>query len=998
MTIRQRLVTPLALAVLALLAAWPLIRSGPPLLLNTITDGPNHLHRFVLLSWHVQHGDWYPRWFSDLHFGFGAPVLNFYAPLSYYILLLLHVFVPSEPVTFLLGFVLAITVQVVGLYVWVREQFQSPLAGIVTAAAGVFVPYLYYSAMDRAAYPEVWGLALAPWLFWAAVRLIRQTSGGRWATLSVLYAIFILTHNLSALLFTPVLIVYCGLVWLESKQALTVTNAKPLFAVAAALVLAVGLGAFFLVPFAWESGNIQLDRTVAYNVRFSFEPLQELFSGPVTFDPRYILDRKPLSVPWPQLALAGLAVGAVLGRPKGRPARLTVLVSAGLLAGLLFLTQAVSQPVWDLLPFTNVIQFTFRLFAPAMLLLAWLAGAALVGLPDRWQKWLALGAVAVMGVYILSWTYHKPYDSFPDTIRPIDIIQDEQTHPYRVGTTNLMEFLPRWVKSLPATDTLSPRYADAEIPSRLGDLPPGVSVQTDQTTLKTEDLTYTAAQAATLTFDIFYFPGWSATVDGEAVDIGISDPNGLIQVQVPAGEHHLKVALRPTPAQVIGAIISLVALLLLAWPLVVGWRAGSKKQAAILVPRPGLSAWFIVLGLGLLAFRVGLADRLLTPFYRVQLDRISHPLAINFGDQLTLLGFDFPQGTSAVAGEPVNLNLYWQIRQPLTTDYQVGVQLVDDLGNHFGQSDHQNIDGVPTSQWTLEDYGRDEHQVLSLSGTPPGTYHLLVKVYSFQNGVSQALPYTTETGTAIDYDLGTATVTRAAAQPAGPLHVLEANLAATQASVGDPVSFTLLFNSGEQPKAGTVARLALTSADGQAIYSKDVQPAGPNYPADQWAANELIRFPHSINLPPDLPAGLAKVTLTFVDAEGAPLSEPFEMGTLSITVPERTFTIPTMAHAVNYDFGGVIRLLGYNLDGQSITFYWQALQPVSTRYIVFVHNFDAANTFTAGNDAPPTRPATSWLPGEVIADTHPLTITDHFEVGFYDPATGERLGEAYISK
>src|SRR5258706_3591907 len=105
MPVKQRLLTPLSLLVLAILAGWPVIRSGPPLLLNAITDGPNHLHRFVLLAWHVQHGDWYPRWFSDLHYGFGAPVLNFYAPLSYYVLLAVHVFVPSEPTTFMLGFV-----------------------------------------------------------------------------------------------------------------------------------------------------------------------------------------------------------------------------------------------------------------------------------------------------------------------------------------------------------------------------------------------------------------------------------------------------------------------------------------------------------------------------------------------------------------------------------------------------------------------------------------------------------------------------------------------------------------------------------------------------------------------------------------------------------------------------------------------------------------------------------------------------------------------------
>ena len=43
------------------------------------------------------------------------------------------------------------------------------------------------------------------------------------------------------------------------------------------------------------------------------------------------------------------------------------------------------------------------------------------------------------------------------------------------------------------------------------------------------------------------------------------------------------------------------------------------------------------------------------------------------------------------------------------------------------------------------------------------------------------------------------------------------------------------------------------------------------------------------------------------------------------------------------------------------------------------------------------RPTTGWLPGEVIHDTHPLTLAPDaspgrylLEVGMYDPTSGER--------
>src|SRR5688572_12640814 len=106
----------IALLLLSILAAWPLITYGPPLQMEAITDGPNHLYRAALLARHIQHGDFYPRWFSDLHYGFGAPVLNYYAPLSYYLLVGLYAFIPALPVAFQWGFILALTVAVFGTY------------------------------------------------------------------------------------------------------------------------------------------------------------------------------------------------------------------------------------------------------------------------------------------------------------------------------------------------------------------------------------------------------------------------------------------------------------------------------------------------------------------------------------------------------------------------------------------------------------------------------------------------------------------------------------------------------------------------------------------------------------------------------------------------------------------------------------------------------------------------------------------------------------------
>src|SRR5260221_294990 len=90
----------LAVLALALLAAWPVLTHGPA----DIVDAPNHYYRVVELAWHVQHGDLYPRWFSDINYGLGGPLLNFYSPLSYYIPLALHLGGLPLPLAFLGAF------------------------------------------------------------------------------------------------------------------------------------------------------------------------------------------------------------------------------------------------------------------------------------------------------------------------------------------------------------------------------------------------------------------------------------------------------------------------------------------------------------------------------------------------------------------------------------------------------------------------------------------------------------------------------------------------------------------------------------------------------------------------------------------------------------------------------------------------------------------------------------------------------------------------------
>ncbi|MEK6574913.1 MAG: hypothetical protein AABZ58_11465, partial [Chloroflexota bacterium] len=604
------------------------------------------------------------------------------------------------------------------------------------------------------------------------------------------------------------------------------------------------------------------------------------------------------------------------------------------------------------------------------------------------QRPFALAAIASFFFFTLTWTYHAPFDHFPDTLRPADIIRDEIAHPTRLGATNLQEFLPRWVSELPSPDSTLPRYESADIPSRIAALPNSVALIEEHTTLTASKFIYDSPQPFTVDFNIFYFPGWTATLDGNPIPIRPSPPHGVITLDLPAGRHEVHVARQPTSSQVAGSLISLIALLLLGLPLPAIRTAHPQSPAETLQPI------FAVLLASLIVLRLAVLDRVETPFSRTRLHSIANPLSVNFDNQLTLIGFDYPDGARGIAGDSLRINLYWRALAPLTTDYHTSVQLVDQYGNRFGQSDHQHPATVPTSRWKLDQYARDEHELLSLSGTPPGKYHLLVTVHDVTplNIVMDGQP------AGLEYDLGVVTVTRAASQTPGPLRIAESSVAIQTVGVGDRLPFTIAFVSGDSVSPGLTAELQFIGSNGQPIFSTRFAPAGPDYPSEQWTPRELIRYPHSVDLPPDLPAGPAHLTLTFIHPDGSPASQPFDLGTVTITVPERSFAIPAMEYRVDHDFGNTIRLLGYDITPETVTLYWLSLQPASTRLTVFVHNFDTSGNFIGGQDSPPPRPTTSWLSGEVITDVRQFSVGEHFEIGLYDPVTADRFGKPFSNQ
>lgn len=1024
----------------ALLAG--LLPAVQPMLLGRLprADGVFHLYRLAQLERAIRHGVLFPRWLPDLGLGYGFPLFNYYAPLSYYLALPLRLFGLSFEATLLGGFILGHGALVWGTYLWTREAFGKSAALGAAFIIG-YAPYPLLNLHYRGAFAEVWGLACLAWALWALHRLLTRGGRSSFALTASLTAALTLSHNVMALVGIPLLAGYALLL-----ISLRRDRGKMARRALLALTLGLGLAAFFWIPALREQGYVQIQQLRIYDYREYFLSLGELFAGPTPVVRGEATPNAPHSAGWiaPLLAVLGLLT---LRREPRRAARVHYLALAGVTLALLAMTLPFSTPLWERLPLLPYIQFPWRFLGPASLGLAALAGvgASRLPVPERWRMPLLLGGVSF---FALTWLFMPAARSQPP-LTPPNLIRIERATG-GLGTTVAGDYLPLWVQERPG-DELLPLYEaaakDDYLIPRLDPetLPEDARVLAAEYGLTTAQLTLETPTPFRARFRWYYFPGWQATLDGAPVAVAPDGPHGLLAVEVPAGQHTLEVRFGETPLRRAANAISIISVGLLMvgiwvmdkekWVRSDGkWARGiSSSITPRLLPVTRYLALFCI-GLTLFAVKTLYLDRHDNPFHPwdfdgQQLRGVQFPLQVRFGDDLMLMGYDLESATLA-SDQPTALTLYWRAQQPMSTNYSVGVHLVNVLGTLYGQEDHQHPDSYPTSLLQLDEFIRDEYTLVPFAGTPPGGhYALLVTVYEAETGRHFDVWDSGGQWRGTAYQLAEITLARPTVFPALDtlpiVQRLDADLGAglrllgtgdlpTAAAVGNEVSITLFWQAQTTP-ADAIGRLQLVDGEGIIAAQADAVPGRADLPTSQWFTGEIIRDGRTFLIPAaraDAPTraletGKYTLRVSLFDTAGGPLGSSVTLGEIVVSAPVRTFDAAGRAPLARIgDFAALLEATVTPetvAPGQSFTLNltWRAEATVGTSYTVFVHLLSETGTLIAQRDAPPVdgiRPTTSWFTSETITDAYTLSLPPEtppgiytLKVGFYDPDTYARL-------
>jgi hypothetical protein len=639
----------------ALAATAPLLLN--PGFLNTRGggDSPFLLFRLHQLYTALSDGIFPVRWMPDAAFGLGYPFFSYYAALPFYFAAGLRAlglsYVLSLKLTHLAGFLVAAW----GMFAWVRRTTGSRSAALLASAAYTFAPYHLVNVYVRGdSLVEFWAMAWYPPILLALYEAARRPTARRIVPVALSYGALVMTHNVSALIFSPFVVVYgagCALTLHpfpgpprtgEGKKAdrdpFLRERARRIGLLAAGGALGLVLAMWVWLPALGEQGYAQLgEQTTGYFFYGNHFRARALVQPGFFFD--YDTGSEtatPFSMGLAQATLAGLGVAALVTRMIRRKAWWRDgFVLFGLALSTLMITP-LSEPVWASVPLLPFAQFPWRFLSVQALF-----GAAVIGalVPARDSAHpVTVEHLGANQAAAPDRRLGNPLRVFPsplsrrDLRSPRDVPspaeRGESAHPARARSARRGEGSGsnrlRWASFLPvlasglgillaaaALGNLKPNFIplnDADVtPQRLrwyesfsGNI--GTTIRHEYLPVWTQPRPYTSdillgceprakflqgegtakriearaagqvwafeveGESARVALPLLYWPGWKAEIVETRQTVPLQPLEGLgyALLDVPGGEHTIRLRLGRTPLRLGAEAASLAALVIVA--------------------------------------------------------------------------------------------------------------------------------------------------------------------------------------------------------------------------------------------------------------------------------------------------------------------------------------------------------------------------------------------------------------------------------------------------
>lgn len=509
----------ISLVIISLLALWPFFKKG----YFESHDGEWMVIRFSAFHQTLAAGQFPVRFVDRLNNNYGYPVLNFLYPLPFYLAeipkMLGFGFVDSVKIIFIFSSVSSVLAMF-----WALLLIFPKSASFAAAILYLFIPYRFVDLYVRGSLGESLAFLFLPLILGSIIK-ISQAQKLYLPILSISVTLLILSHNVIAALFIPIFLI-ASFVLTKKFQILTI----------AAFFLGIGGAAFFALPALYDLHFVKLSQISVSNIKDHLVNFSQLVMPIWGYGPTP-QGSNPLPT---QLGIVSIAMFIaslyLLINKKNKNPLITFLVVLYIFIGFLMLK--ISLPIWQSVPYLDVIQFPWRLLSIIAFTTSLLCAYTL----STFNSKTIPVAVVVIASVISTIIYTKPA-----------IFTDKGDFYYSTNedsTTVRDEYLPLWVEEKPT--------------SRANEK---IVINTNDGEIKSQNIRPTKYEAqidlkvpSTVFVNSIYFPTWSVKSDGRQVPVAYDNKYGLINFQLPPGQHEVIINYTRTRLHLISEIISLLAL------------------------------------------------------------------------------------------------------------------------------------------------------------------------------------------------------------------------------------------------------------------------------------------------------------------------------------------------------------------------------------------------------------------------------------------------------
>jgi hypothetical protein len=547
----------LILGAAALILGLPMLLFGPMVNGHDAHEHLNYCRNFAEQFWG---GEWSPRWLLNMCHGLGSPSLFVYPPFGCYVVTLLQ---PLGKLfhfnAFNAGAFLSLFASGVGAFLWVHTAASRRVA-LVSASLYMLLPYhLSVDFYRRTALSECWALVWMPVvLYFTTLVMARKRTA--LLGIAVAYALLILSHLVSVLIFSLIPLTLALVLFAPGKKV------EAALRVAAGMTLGTGLSCFYLLPALLQAKHFPVLSSLHppyYFLENNFISLADLTDRSAMGGFVFWVSVTAISV----MLFITISSISLLSRPRSDSRPLVLFWSAVCIAPV-FLMWSISLPVWHrVVPLFKGVQYPWR-FSLVLCLAALFFTAQFLSRTSQFSRLTRVALLGALSAIVLTWvlSYGQVWKRY-------------RTDVYTPSARQLVSDDDGWFDSWTAPGVDQGRALQASAEPRVRFL--GVTGTSEVRLWKARHIEFQtdSPTGGWVEINQFYYPGWTASAETiRLLEIKTVLPEGLMEVQVPAGRQAIRVELPPVTGERAGEWISLASLLLCGF---VAWRIKPPQSLAI---------------------------------------------------------------------------------------------------------------------------------------------------------------------------------------------------------------------------------------------------------------------------------------------------------------------------------------------------------------------------------------------------------------------------------